>query len=277
MKVLSFDSGIEADMNRSCAGREPSDADIRAVRAADAVILPRGCRENLYLMACRNCPNVFPNYDARYGYSGKTGQICLFRENKFSCPETVVFDDSDEFWHLYDKPPLTLPCVFKFSWGGEGKYVFLLENYRDFQKCMGLAEQWQARGLKGFLFQKYIPSGGRSLRAVVMGGHIHTYWRVQSDPCQFYTNLAKGAEIDSDSDPHLQHMAADITREFSRKTGINLAGLDFLFSTEEKDPEPLLLEVNYFFHYTGLGGPEGYYRLLAAAVRDWISQIRQTG
>jgi len=274
MKILSFDPCIEANINRSCAGREPSDADLRAIRSAHAVILPRGCRESLYMLARSNCPNIFPNYDVRYRYPGKTGQARLFREIHFLHPETVIFDHSDEFWRFCDKPPLPLPCVFKFSWGGEGKYVFLLKKHNDFQHCMKLAEYWEARGLRGFLFQEYIPCGGRSLRAVVMGRNIYTYWRVQEDPEQFYTNIAKGAVIDTEKDQHLQQMAADMTREFSKKTGLNLAGVDFLFSTEDKDPEPLILEVNYFFHYTGLGGPEGYCRLLEAAIRGWI---RQTG
>ena len=264
-------------MNRSCAGREPSDADLRAIRAADAVILPRGCKEKLYFMARRNCPNVFPNYDACYSHPGKTGQTRLFLENDILHPETRVFNDTSEFLNSRTKPLFPFPCVFKFSWGGEGKYVYLLKNNDDFRKCMNLAEYWERKGLKGFLFQEYIPSGGRSLRAVVMGRNIHTYWRVQKDSEQFYTNLAKGAVIDTDSDRHLQDMGARAARDFSNKTGVNLAGLDFLFSTEGKDPVPLMLEVNYFFHYTGLGGPEAYCTLLAAAVSDWLEQISHSG
>ncbi len=273
MKVLSFNSCIEADMNRFCAGRDPSDTDLYAIRSADAVIVPQGCKKSLYFMARRNCPNVFPNYDAFFGYPGKTGQIRLFKKNGFPYPDTRIFDDCNEFLNNHTTPPLPFPCVFKFSWGGEGKYVYLLETHDDFLHCMEMAEHWQKKGLKDFLFQEYIPTGGRSLRAVVMGRQIFTYWRVQENSDQFYTNLAKGAVIDSDSDPDLQKKALKTTREFSDKTGVNLAGLDFLFSTEEKDPEPLFLEINYFFRYRGLGGPKIYFKLFELAIRDWIDHL----
>lgn len=273
MKILSFNSYFEGDMNRSCAARRPSEADRSAIAGADAVILPRGCKQSLYIMARRNCPNVFPNYDVCYRYPGKTGQINLFRENNLLHPESKIFHDCSEFLRIYSKSPFSFPCVFKFSWGGEGRYVYLLKTHGDFLNCMEIAGYWEKKGFKGFLFQEYIPTGGRSLRAVVMGRHIFTYWRAQKDREQFYTNLVKGAFIDNDSDMHLQNKAMKATRCFSKKTGLNHAGLDFLFTIEEADPEPLFLEINYFFHYTGLGGPDSYRLLLRSAVEDWLSHI----
>lgn len=272
MKVLSFNSYFEGDMNRSCAARKPSEADLSAIKSADAVILPRGCKESLYIMACRNCPNVFPDYDVFYRYPGKTGQIKLFKENRLLYPDSKIFNDCREFFENYSESPFPFPCVFKFAWGGEGRYVYLLKTHEDFLDCMDMAGYWQKKGLKGFLFQEYIPAGGRSLRAVVMGRHIFTYWRAQKDTGQFYTNLAKGAFIDNASDMHLQDKAVKATSVFSKKTGLNLAGLDFLFNTEVADPEPLFLEINYFFHYTGLGGLDGYRRLLGSAITDWLSR-----
>ena len=271
MKILSFNSFFKGDINRSCAARSPSEADLSAIRSAGAVILPRGCKESLYHMACRNCPRVFPNYDAFYRYPGKTGQIDLFKENNLLCPNSLIFFDCNEFLKNHSESPFRFPCVFKFSWGGEGRYVYLLQKHEDFLNCMEMARYWQKKGLRGFLFQEYVPAAGRSLRSVVMGRHIFTYWRVQKDPKQFYTNLSRGAFIDKDSDIHLQDRAVKATLLFSKKTGLNLAGLDFLFSTEEADPEPLFLEINYFFHYTGLGGAEGYRRLLRSAITDWLT------
>ncbi len=225
-------------------------------------------------MARENCPHVFPNYDVYYPYPGKTGQIRLFKKNNLLYPDSRIFDDCDNFFKVHVTPPFPMPCVFKFSWGGEGRYVYLLKTREDFLQCMKMAEYWEKKGLKGFLFQEYIPSGGRNLRAVVMGKHIITYWRTQNNSEQFYTNLAKGAVIDNDSDEYLQNKARKVTRKFSKETGLNLAGLDFLFSTEEKDPEPLFLEINYFFRCTGLGGPDNYRKLLKTAVTDWINDIR---
>ena len=102
--ILSFHPCYEADTNILCAGRDPDKADLSAIRAADAVILPQGCREALYRMARNNCPHVFPNYDARFSHDGKLEQIRLFREHECAHPDTeiintIVTQSSDEAFH----------------------------------------------------------------------------------------------------------------------------------------------------------------------------------
>jgi ribosomal protein S6--L-glutamate ligase len=64
--ILSFHPLFEADQNIICAGREPNAEDVAAIRAAKAVILSQGCYPSLYEIVRANCPNVFPNYDARF-------------------------------------------------------------------------------------------------------------------------------------------------------------------------------------------------------------------
>ena len=59
----------------------------------------------------------------------------------------------------------------------------------------------------------------------------------------------------------------------TEKTGINLAAVDFVFSFSLKDPDPLILEINYFFGRRGLGGTENYYRILYRAVQDWLIEV----
>ena len=54
--ILSFHPCYVADTNRLCAGRDPDEEDLSAIRAADAVVLPQGCRGPLYQMARKNCP-----------------------------------------------------------------------------------------------------------------------------------------------------------------------------------------------------------------------------
>ena len=80
--ILSFHPLFEADQNRLCAGRDPGKEELEAIRRADAVILPQGCRESLYFMARKACPHIFPNYDARFAYPEKIGQVQLFQENR---------------------------------------------------------------------------------------------------------------------------------------------------------------------------------------------------
>ncbi|MBU4419623.1 MAG: hypothetical protein KKH84_01295, partial [Proteobacteria bacterium] len=58
-----------------------------------------------------------------------------------------------------------------------------------------------------------------------------------------------------------------------KKTGINLAGFDFLFSSEVNIKEPLFLEINYFFGRKGLGGSEKYYKILESEIQKWIESL----
>ncbi|MEN8199826.1 MAG: glutathione synthase, partial [Thermodesulfobacteriota bacterium] len=118
-----------------------------------------------------------------------------------------------------------------------------------------------------------IPTDGRSLRVVVIGQSYYSYWRVASED-QFYTNLARGATIDHELFPHLQDKAVQEVKAFCGKSGVNLAGFDFLFSTtEEAPPPPLFLEINYCFRTKGLGGPDRYLDLLTAGIRKWLAGL----
>ena len=76
--IVSFHSIFEADTNIICAGRAPNATDLAAIKAAKAVILNQGCSRSLYEAARANCPNVFPNYDAKFNYPGKIGQNGIF-------------------------------------------------------------------------------------------------------------------------------------------------------------------------------------------------------
>jgi len=66
----------------------------------------------------------------------------------------------------------------------------------------------------------------------------------------------------------------DRVKDFCRKTGINLAGFDFLFSSENYyNDEPLFLEINYFFGRKGLGGSEKFYKILNSEIAKWIKSL----
>jgi len=53
--ILSFHPCFKGDKNIIVAGRTPAEEDIAAIKAAEAVILPQGCRESLYDATRRNC------------------------------------------------------------------------------------------------------------------------------------------------------------------------------------------------------------------------------
>jgi ribosomal protein S6--L-glutamate ligase len=274
--IVSFHPLFEADKNIICAGRQPNGEDLAAIRAADAVILSQGCYQALYEMARENCPHVFPNYDARFKYPGKINQIKLFRKVKVAHPASELFSRVASFQHRYHegltKPAFDFPLVFKMDWGGEGETVYFINEAENLQKALKKAAEYEKSGQAGFILQEYISSNSRTLRVVILGQRVISYWRVQENSDGFYSNLSKGAVIDSEAEPGLQHKAVALVKYLCQKTGINLAGFDVLFSSENGDPDPVLLEINYFFGRKGLGGSENYYRKLLQEIRNWLTR-----
>ena len=266
--ILSFHPMIEADKNILCAGREPGETDKEAIKNARAVILPQGCRISLYQMAVKHCPHVFPNYDAMLQYPGKTGQIRLFQKWNVPHPDSLVFDSLEQ-WYQAKNFQAVFPCVFKFSWGGEGHTVYYIASQKDLDTQIARAEKFERTGQYGFIIQKFIPCQGRSLRMVIVNQSIASYWRVQSD--SFYSNIAKGATIAYDIEPGLVESAKSLMIDFCNKTHINLAGFDFIF--HEKHRSPLFLEINYFFGRKGLGGGEAFYTMLVSGIKDWLKRV----
>ncbi len=276
--IVSFHPVITADKNILCAGRDPGPKDEAAIKAADAVILPQGCQQPLYEMAACHCRYVFPDYHARFRFPGKTGQIRLFSRFDLPHPRTQSFASMDEFYHQTGfpgkKPGFDIPFIFKFDWGGEGDTVIRVDTQAAFEKTLEKAAGLERTGQKGFLLQELIPTDGRSLRVAVIGTQRHSYWRVPSDSGAFGTALSKGARIDTQSDPDLQAAGIAAVDQLCEKTGINLAGVDLIFPKTIEKPAPLLLEINYFFGRTGLGGSEKFYQMLASETAKWLEQIK---
>jgi ribosomal protein S6--L-glutamate ligase len=270
--ILSFHPIIEADRNIICAGRQPGDSDLQAIRQADAVILPQGCSEALYRMARRHCSRVFPNLDVRFDYPGKNGQIRLFEQLGIAYPRTRVYASLDDFGR--DTMPVDYPVVVNLDWGGQGDTVYRVDHSRDLDQVLQRVAAYEASGQKGFLIQQYIPSGQRALRVAIIGTRILSYWRRQPATERFGTSVSGGAIIDHDADSDLQAAAREVVRSFCDRTGLQLAGFDFIFGEQgspSENGEPLMLEINYFFGRTGLGGSEAYYSLFAAEVDKWLA------
>lgn len=275
--ILSYHPCFEADKNRLCAGRKPGTDDLAAILAADAVILPQGCYESLYTMARNNCKHVFPNFDAKFKYKGKIGQTRLFQNINAAHPKTEIHLNMDAFSKHYggspEKPSFDFPFVFKFDWGGDGDHVYLIQSVENFSNVLEIARKYETSGQKGFIIQEYIPANNRSLRVVVIGRTIVSYWRIQRNTDHFLSNVAKGAMIDYDSDHDLQKTAITSVKNFCSQTRINLAGFDILFSSRKKVKTPLFLEINYFFGRQGLGGSANFYDILTKEIMKWIENL----
>ena len=277
--ILSFHPCFVADRNLNCAGRKPEADDLDAIKRATAVILPQGCSKRLYQLARKNCKFVFPNYDVRFAYPDKIGQINFFSKKKIAFPLTETFFNLRSFYDRYDdsrRTPFGYPFVFKFAWGGEGDTVYLIHSALEFEQILKRADDYERTGQNGFLLQEYIHSENRSLRVVVVGESLISYWRIQKDQNNFYASLKKGASIDTVADLDLQDSAKKAVKEFCEKTGINLAGFDLLFASgprKGKEKKPLFLEINYFFGRKGLGGSQKYYTLLTREIKRWLDDL----
>jgi ribosomal protein S6--L-glutamate ligase len=275
--IVSFHPLFEADQNIICAGREPDADDLAAITAAEAVILPQGCRQSLYEMARENCRHVFPDYETRFNYPGKIGQARLFQKNGTAHPHAETYASLKDFRQQYGDDPkeiaFALPCVFKFDWGGEGETVYRIDSGEDLENVLQKAADFERSGQKGFLLQEYVPTEGKTVRVVIIGRTLISYWRIQESTDAFLSSVSRGARIDAALEPERQNVAKVFVKNLCNKTGINLAGFDVIFAPVKEYIKPLMLEINYFFGRRGLGGSDAYYKVLKREIQNWIEHV----
>jgi ribosomal protein S6--L-glutamate ligase len=275
--ILSYHPCFSGDRQILCAGREPDKTDLGAIRSARAVILPQGCGQALYRMARENCAHVFPNYDVRFAYPRKSGQIRLFHRSGVPHPSTEFYPSLEIFTDALNtgasRIAVRFPFVFKFDWGGEGRNVLWIPSPEALNGALDTARRYERTGQKGFLVQEYIPAGNRVLRVVVIGARTVIYWRVLKNSETAVAGLAAGGVIDTASDSAFQKAAGASVRRFCDAAGINLAGFDILSPLQPPGADPVFLEINYFFGRRGLGGSRAYYRMLIAEIERWIDGI----
>ncbi len=272
--ILSFHPCIHGDENVIVAGRAPTREEEVLIRRADAIILPQGVRQDLYEMCRSHCAHVFPNYDLRFAYPGKVGDIRVFNAFRISHPRTLVFSDVATYRrsHPLDTSPLPFapPFVIKGNTGGEGHLVFKIHDRGELGQVIGMLSAMERSGFEGFLVQEWIDHGGRDLRVVVLHDERLSYWRVQHDPGRFLTNLTAGATMDDRSDPHLRQKAEGLVSRFCQESGVNLAGIDVMFDRRDHTGEPLMVEINYWFGRRVFGSSREYYPRLLVAIRNWL-------
>ncbi len=249
----------------------PPAKEFKLIRRAKAIVLPQAGAKDLYHACEDSSALLFPNYDKRYGYEGKIGQLRLFREMGWPHPVTMHWPDIRRFWEEHGSEgtiPHRLPFLVKRNRGHEGEGVYLIRGLSDLK---GALEDVHRKGDSEFLTQELVPSEGNVLRVVIMGKRSYMYWKRSASPNRLITTIGSGSVIDESWRADLQKKGALRARQISEEAGINLAALDFVFPLDRPDPHPLILEINYYFGRRGLGGSLRYYRLLMDAVREWLS------
>lgn len=273
--ILSFHPCFEADDQIVLGDRALNSSDHARIRKAKAIILPQGCTEDLFRACTSAQGSIFPRYENRFKYPGKTGQSILFRD--FSCPhpETARWSSVKEYKETYPEEeglPHVLPFLVKADKTHEAEGVYLVRDNPSLFEALEHLIVLETSGLSGFVTQAFVPCGGNVLRAVVIGKQILTYWKRPRNPGEVITTIGRGATIDHHWQPDLQESGRFQAQGLSLKTGINLAATDFVFPVGVTDPVPLVLEINYFFGRRGLGGTENFYHLLYQAIQDWLAE-----
>ena len=271
--ILSFHPCFAADHQIILGSRKLNEEDTAHIQRAEVVILPQTCPRKLYEMCKKSSARIFPNYDNRFQYEGKIGQSRLFEKLNYPHPATISWTSVTAFRDALEKKPQVIypfPYLIKTDHGHETKGVFLIKDRESLKAAMGRIDILERSGIKGFIVQELIASEGNVLRVVMLDQKMISYWKRPLSPDQIITSAATGAIIDKKWRADLRLKGETHARKFSSETGINLAAIDFVFQIREPDPQPLFLEINYYFGRRGLGGSENYYRLLRDTIQDWL-------
>jgi ribosomal protein S6--L-glutamate ligase len=264
--ILSFHPCFTADAQIIPGARKLDSTDRSLIRGAEAVILPQTCSPALYRVCKASSAFLFPNYDCRFRYPGKTGQSRLFEKMGWPHPET---------WRrrspgvVLGKSIPEMPFFIKADESHEGSGVWLIRNREDLEAALIRLQGW---GRLRFLVQKVIPCQGNVLRVVVLGRTFFCYWKRPRAPGRMVTTVSRGAKIDKRWRADLREKGVVQAKRVCRESGIDLAAMDFVFSMGDPDPQPLILEINYSFGRRGLGGSLPYYRMLYKAIRERLQE-----
>lgn len=273
--ILSFHPCFDADVQIVLGSRPLDSNHLQLIRQAEAIILPQALRANFYRACSASDAFLFPDYEMRFRYPGKTGQSLMFRDFGLPHPHTVLWKTLENFKKKYPSTkthPHKKPFLIKTDNSHEAEGVYLIKDDHSLSQALSALELRAKSDPSGFITQDYVPSNGNVLRAVIIGKKIFTYWKRPGRPGQVITTISRGAVIDHHWRPGLQAKGQDQARSLSKGTRINLAAIDFVFDFSDKRAEPLYLEINYYFGRRGLGGTKKYYRLFYRALQDWLKE-----
>lgn len=273
--ILSFHPCFDAHVQIILGDRPLDSRDLELINKAEAIILPQGCHAALYEACSRSGALTFPSYKMRFKYPGKIGQSHLLGDLNFPYPKTLAWLTVKEFMDTCTSSealPHEFPFLIKEDTSHEAYGVYFIKDKTSLSSIVDRLIEKETSGMLGFVTQDFVPSGGNVLRAVIIGKKIITYWKRPHKPGQVITSVSRGAVIDHNWQPHLKERGETQAQNLSGTTGINLAAIDFVFPHSEKDPNPLFLEINYYFARRGLGGAENYYHLLHQAIQVWLAE-----
>ena len=90
--ILSLHPCFVADHQIIQGSRDLSSDELSLINNARVIILPQSCSEELYRLCSESGALLFPSYETRFEYQGKTGQSILFKKAGLPHPETMQWD-----------------------------------------------------------------------------------------------------------------------------------------------------------------------------------------
>jgi ribosomal protein S6--L-glutamate ligase len=271
--ILSFHSCFLADTQVILGDGTLDDHDRRHIEAADVIILPQTCPLELYQACKKSSALLFPNYDTRFEYLGKTGQSRLFKELGLPHPKTEPWPSVKALRNKDSKGgnlPCQMPFVIKADKTHEAEGVYIIEDAATLESALQAMERLEDSGFSGFVSQEWIETEGNVLRVVIMGRSLRSYWKRAESSGEKIAAISRGAKIDENWRHDLQEKGKTQAQRLFTATGINLAAIDFVFPFSHHNPEPLFLEVNYSFGRQGLGGSRNFFLLLFTVLQEWL-------
>ena len=271
--IISFHPCFDSESQIILGDRTVDSEILGRIQNAEAIILPQSCTEELFEACLHTGALLFPDYRKRFEYPGKTGQSRLFRKLGLSHPETLCWENVSAFKTKHgnlEKPPHKWPFILKEDRSHEAEGVYLADNPESLRISLDHIVLKEKSGPGRFVTQEFIDGGGNILRSVIIGKNVISYWKRPSKPEQIITTISRGAIIDHRWRPDMMEKGRKLALELSKKSGINLAAIDFVPDESKSDNELFFLEINYYFGRRGIGGSERFYQLLFSALKAWL-------
>jgi ribosomal protein S6--L-glutamate ligase len=273
--IVSYNPALEADRDLLLTSQRPlGPEDEEAIGSAGAVLLPQVCRRDLWHLVTRHQKPHFPNPKAHLNYSGKVGNLNLFKSLGLPTPLSLTCESLAEAEALWQGGGLTRlglepPLVFKGASGGEGQNVYLVHDLKELGAFANSLETSCVNGPPGLVLQEYVECRGRDVRVIIMGKWHDVFWRI-GRPGEFRANLSQGGRIERKERRQDLERALDLALSLQKAAEIDLAAVDILVPEGQ---EPLLLEINFYFGRQALGGGKAFLLRYLESVRHWLSGL----
>ncbi|HEX7150642.1 MAG TPA: hypothetical protein VF618_04070 [Thermoanaerobaculia bacterium] len=200
---------------------------------------------------------VYPDRDSGWHFDDKLAQHYLLQAAGIPMPRTHVFWREAEARAFVREA--AYPFVVKLSSGFRSRNVALVRDRRE-------AERWLRRQFPGrfrrllhaeergyLLAQEFVPGNAWDTRVTVVGDRAWASRRVNR-PGDF---RASGSGVLLFEPSEIAQDALDLARRAARLLGSPTLAVDVVRGT---DGQPLVLEVSYFFEFTGMRDNPGYWQ-----------------